>query len=52
MPAFNPAARVKVGKTALSIPAICFGTSGLGDMPATYGYSVDEARVPRQLPEC
>lgn len=45
MPAFNPSARVKVGKTALSIPAICFGTSGLGDMPATYGYSVSEARA-------
>jgi D-threo-aldose 1-dehydrogenase len=42
---FNPAARVKVGKTTLSVPAICFGTSGLGDMPGTYGYSVDEARA-------
>ena len=24
---------------------ICFGTSGLGGMPATYGYSVDEERA-------
>ena len=29
----------------LTIPTICFGTSGLGDMPDTYGYSVDEARA-------
>ncbi len=44
-PPFNPATRTKVGTTGLAIPAICFGTSGLGDMPATYGYSVDEARA-------
>jgi D-threo-aldose 1-dehydrogenase len=42
---FDPAARVQVAKTSLSIPAICFGTSALGDMPATYGYGVDEARA-------
>jgi len=34
-----------VGKTSLSVPAICFGTSGLGNMPDTYGYEVDEARA-------
>ncbi len=34
-----------VAKTGLAIPAICFGTSALGDMPDTYGYSVDEARA-------
>jgi D-threo-aldose 1-dehydrogenase len=45
MPQFDPAARTKVGKTNLAISAICFGTSGLGDMPATYGYGVDEARA-------
>jgi D-threo-aldose 1-dehydrogenase len=44
-PSFNPAARVQVGKTRLAIPAICFGTSALGDMPATYGYAVDETRA-------
>jgi D-threo-aldose 1-dehydrogenase len=43
--ALNPAARTKVGKTKLAIPAICFGTSGIGDMPATYGYSVSDARA-------
>ena len=34
-----------VAKTTLYIPAICFGTSALGDMPDTYGYAVDEARA-------
>lgn len=29
----------------LEVPAICFGTSGLGSMPDTYGYEVDEARA-------
>jgi D-threo-aldose 1-dehydrogenase len=32
-----------IGK--LTIPSICFGTSALGDMPNTYGYSVDEDRA-------
>lgn len=34
-----------IRKTGLSITNICFGTSGLGDMPDTYGYSVSEARA-------
>jgi D-threo-aldose 1-dehydrogenase len=33
----------------ISVPPICFGTSGLGDMPDTYGYSVDEARARKTL---
>ncbi|WP_430881146.1 aldo/keto reductase [Granulosicoccus sp. 3-233] len=37
--------RTKVGKSTLNIPALCFGTSGLGDMPATYGYSTPEERA-------
>ncbi len=37
--------RRPVGKTGLSIPPICFGGSGLGDMPTTYGYSVDDDRA-------
>ena len=36
---------VKLGKTALSVSKVCFGASGLGDMPDTYGYGVDEARA-------
>ncbi len=34
-----------IGGTGLKVTPICFGTSGLGDMPATYGYSVDEDRA-------
>jgi D-threo-aldose 1-dehydrogenase len=34
-----------LGKTGVTISSLCFGTSGLGDMPDTYGYSVDEARA-------
>ncbi len=37
--------RTTVAQTTLDIPAICFGTSALGDMPDTYGYAVDEARA-------
>jgi D-threo-aldose 1-dehydrogenase len=29
----------------LALPAICFGTTALGDMPDTYGYSVGEDRA-------
>jgi D-threo-aldose 1-dehydrogenase len=42
---FNPTACAQIGKTGLSIPTLCFGTSALGDMPETYGYAVDEARA-------
>ncbi len=34
-----------IGKTGLTVTDICFGASGLGDMPDTYGYSVDEDRA-------
>jgi len=34
-----------IGKTGLSITPLCFGTSGLGNMPDTYGYEVDEERA-------
>src|SRR3712207_3931114 len=37
--------RVQVGSTKLRITKLGFGTSGLGDMPETYGYSVDEDRA-------
>ena len=37
--------RTTVAQTTLDIPAICFGTSALGDMPDTYGYAVDEVRA-------
>jgi D-threo-aldose 1-dehydrogenase len=37
--------KTKIGRTGVEIPAIGFGTSGLGDMPDTYGYAVDEERA-------
>jgi D-threo-aldose 1-dehydrogenase len=37
--------KVRLGRTDLMITSICFGTSGIGDMPDTYGYGVDEARA-------
>ncbi len=37
--------QTRLGKSALNVPALCFGTSGLGDMPATYGYSTPEERA-------
>ena len=41
--------RVKLGRTEVQVTPICFGTSGLGDMPDTYGYSVDEERARQTL---
>lgn len=38
-------ARYALGKTDLEVTDLCFGTSALGDMPDTYGYSVDEDRA-------
>jgi len=35
----------QLGRTGLSVPKICFGTSGLGDMPDTYGYGVSEEQA-------
>ena len=37
--------RSKLGRSQLEVTNICFGTSGIGDMPDTYGYSVDEERA-------
>lgn len=34
-----------IGKSGLAVPPLCFGTTSLGDMPNTYGYSVDEGRA-------
>jgi D-threo-aldose 1-dehydrogenase len=35
----------EIGRTGLRVPEIGFGTSGLGNMPDTYGYEVAEARA-------
>ncbi len=37
--------RTPIGRTGLAVPPICFGTSGLGNMPDTYGYEVGEERA-------
>jgi D-threo-aldose 1-dehydrogenase len=37
--------KVRLGRTDLMVTPICFGTSGLGDMPDTYGYSVGAERA-------
>jgi D-threo-aldose 1-dehydrogenase len=34
-----------LGSSTVGVPPICFGTSSLGDMPNTYGYTVDEERA-------
>ena len=51
--------RHAVGRSSVRIPAICFGTSGLGSMPDTYGYDVSEqvaydtiaAKLPKKIRE-
>src|ERR1700681_3019135 len=37
--------KVALGKTKLKVARLSFGTSGLGDMPDTYGYGVDAERA-------
>jgi D-threo-aldose 1-dehydrogenase len=41
----NAVGRTELGRTGLSVSKICFGTSGLGDMPETYGYGVGEEQA-------
>ena len=45
MPATTPIAKTRLGRTSLMVPRICFGTTSLADMPATYGYPVDVERA-------
>ena len=37
--------KVSLGRTNLAVTRLCFGFSSLGDMPATYGYGISEARA-------
>ena len=39
----------RIGKTNLMVSPLCFGTSGLGNMPDSYGYEVDEKRARETL---
>ena len=41
--------RTMIKNTGLEVTALCFGTSGLGDMPDTYGYAVSEERARETL---
>ena len=36
--------KVRLGRTGLMVTPVCFGATGLGDMPDTYGYGVDAER--------
>ncbi len=38
-----------MAKTSIVLPRLGFGTTALGDMPRTYGYSVDEAEARETL---
>jgi D-threo-aldose 1-dehydrogenase len=37
--------KLALGRTGLQVTPICFGTTGLSDMPDTYGYSVEIERA-------
>ncbi|MEM9222691.1 MAG: aldo/keto reductase [Pseudomonadota bacterium] len=37
--------KTPIGTTGIAVTPLCFGTSGLGSMPDTYGYAVDDERA-------
>ncbi len=37
--------KVELGRTGLAVSKLCFGASGLGSMPGTYGYAVESDRA-------
>ena len=45
----DPASRVILGSTGLSVSPLCVGCAPLGDMPETFGYGVGEERALRTL---
>ncbi len=45
----DPASRVTLGGTGLSVSPLCVGCAPLGDMPETFGYGVEEERALRTL---
>ena len=47
--AVDPASRVTLGGTGLSVSPLCVGCAPLGDMPETFGYGVEEERALRTL---
>src|ERR671916_3175713 len=47
--AVDPASRVTLGSTGLSVSPLCVGCAPLGDMPETFEYSVGEERAMQTL---
>ena len=45
----RPILKTSIKDTGVAVTPLCFGTSGLGDMPDTYGYEVSEARARETL---
>ena len=41
----DPTEKIALGRTGLSVSRICFGMSPIGNMPDTYGYSVEPERA-------
>lgn len=41
----DPIEKIALGSTGITVSRICFGTSSLGNMPDTYGYTVDADRA-------
>jgi D-threo-aldose 1-dehydrogenase len=37
--------KVRLGRTDVTVSPVCFGASGLSDMPDTFGYSVSAERA-------
>ncbi|MGI9049889.1 MAG: aldo/keto reductase [Rubrobacteraceae bacterium] len=45
----DPSSRRSLGRTGLSVSSLCVGCASLGDMPATFEYSVSEERARETL---
>src|SRR4051794_24323166 len=45
MPEDDKVERAPLGRTSLAVSRVGFGSSGLGDMPETYGYAVPEEQA-------
>jgi D-threo-aldose 1-dehydrogenase len=41
----EPIEKTALGRTSISVSKLCFGTSPIGSMPDTYGYSVEPERA-------
>ena len=41
----NPIEKIALGRTKLFVSRLCFGLGPIGNMPETYGYSVEPERA-------